>query len=114
MKEFKGTKGKWEVLDWDSNYRIMSGYSVITSISKDPDNCGNIECCGTEKANATLISKSPEMLSALLISTAQLKVCLDLFKLNKLNDGHLLSNLENQIKRNEELIQSATDLTQER
>lgn len=64
MKEFKGTKGKWEVSrDIEDNDRVCvkshSGHNFI--------DCWSLDFCSEEemRANAKLIAAAPELLEVL-------------------------------------------------
>ena len=61
--EFKGTKGKWQVTPM---VNVSNGKKMICATQ---DNGKQEEM----KANALLISKSPEMLKALLITIEELE-----------------------------------------
>lgn len=89
MSEFKGTKGKWEVLNND----ILTNFH--TKIAKvHPVNLNdNLE----HKYNALLISKAPEILEFLT-------------QLQYACENGLIQDLEELGESTKELIKSATDL----
>lgn len=67
MKDFKGTKGKWELCKTYNELDVPS--FSITSDEGKIAYCYNLQiCCGVQErsnANALLISKAPEMLAML-------------------------------------------------
>mgnify|MGYP000937828807 CR=1 FL=1 len=65
MKEFKGTKGKWEFDDINMKIKgtgDIEGRTVIANVSPEMDYSRGMT---TQCANACLISASPELLKAL-------------------------------------------------
>ncbi len=98
--EFKGTKGKWEL----SSYENMNGRMLFVVQNKSFDSRPNdllihitsFSEVETQKANALLISKAPEMLEMLKDIYSQYE-----------KDGHLLNVSPSKIK---QLIKEATEL----
>jgi hypothetical protein len=63
MKEFKGTNGKWVVSEFNyDEIKSESGFSIADVWDMDTETFPNPD---EAKANALLISKSPEMLEML-------------------------------------------------
>lgn len=116
--EFKGTKGKWVV---DHEERGFNEHSQLcTPISrKDKSYSTIIGLCDVygedeeSKANALLISKSPEMLDELNETVTDLKILkgniLDALKTNHLFEG-MPELIQKWIDRKELLIKQATEL----
>ena len=101
--EFKGTKGKWEVLD---NGLSVFSENRIKNIAFDGQVCRlhtGIYTYKNNRANALLISKAPELLDALKHALEVLYECNPPKQLHE-TYANLFMNYNN-------LIKEATDLT---
>ena len=98
--EFKGTKGKWELSENGGVY-VTSNIGMI---------CDLVTSSKEDKANALLISKAPEMLTALQ-EVIRLRDLIDYDEsiVNESNIGEA-SALRQILNRIETLIKEATEL----
>ena len=121
MKEFKGTKGKWNLVknssyfDIETDYKLLNTKLCVSCSLFDIDDLGNISSVSLSEeseANAKLISSSPEMFEELKETIIDLKILknqiIDANKTNHLFNG-MPELMEKWIERKEQLLTKITE-----
>jgi hypothetical protein len=117
--EFKGTKGKWEV----TFHKSLNNACELSCIqNENHDNLPTdlhimnsyfIDYSEVQRANALLISKSPEILKELLETLTDLKILRNQIA-SEVKNNHLFEGMpelmDKWIERKEKLIKEATEL----